>query len=181
VLTKFVHGAWIVVVVLPTLVLLFYGIGRHYRQVEEQLALGADKPLEECPGNTVLIPVGRVHRGVRQALAYSHCVSKDIRALYVEIDPVETEEVRRTWAALETAVPLEVLPSPYRAYVPVLLDYIERAKAERPDGVVTVLLPEFVPPSWWQQALHNGLVFRLKLALLYRPGIVVTSVPYVLH
>ncbi len=181
VLTKFVHGAWVVVVVLPALVLLFHGIGRHYRHVEEQLALGAARPLEECPHNTVIIPVPRVHRGVRQALAYVQCVAKDVRAVYVEVEPADTEGVRRDWTALETKVPLEVVPSPYRAYVSVVLDYIQRVKAKRQDGIVTVLLPEFVPPSWWQHALHNGAVFRLKVALLYRPGIVVTSVPFVLH
>ena len=181
VLTKFQHGAWIVVVVLPVLVLMFHAIGRHYRRMEQQLALGASCPIKDCPPNVVILPVPRVHRGVREALAYSSCLSKDIRAVHVEVDPDQTEQVRKDWASLGTPVPLEVVPSPYRAYVSVLVDYIRQARADRKEGMITVVLAEFVPPSWWQQALHNGAVFRLKMALLYRPGIVVTSVPYVLH
>jgi hypothetical protein len=181
VLTKFAHGAWIVVVVLPSLALLLSAIGRHYRSVEEQLKLVASGPVGDCPPNTVLIPVSRVHRGVREALAYARCLSKDVRAVYVEVDPAETEQVQSNWASLATEVRLEVLPSPYRSYVAVLLEHIERVHQERGEGVVTVLLAEFVPPTWWQQVLHNGRTFRLMASLLYRPGIVVVSVPYVLH
>lgn len=181
VLTKFVHGAWVVVVVLPVLVLLFTAIGRHYRRIDRELALDAAGPVGPCPHNTVILPVPRMHRGVRQALAYARCLSADVRGVYVEVDPTETEQVRKDWAALETEAPLDVLASPYRAFLPLLLAYIERVKAERKEGVVTVVLAEFVPATWWEEALHNGWVFRLKAALLYRPGIVVTSVPFVLH
>ena len=181
VLTKFVHGAWVVVVVLPVLVLLFAAIGRHYRRIDEQLHLGAAGPVGPCPPNTVILPVPRMHRGVRRALAYARCLSADVRGVYIEVDPTETEQVRKDWAALETGAPLDVVPSPYRAFVSLLLDYIERVKAERTEGVVTVVLAEFVPGTWWEEALHNGWVFRLKAALLYRPGIVVISVPFVLH
>ncbi len=181
VLTKFMHGAWVVVVVLPALVLLFASIGRQYRRIEAQLALGALKPPGKCPPNTVIIPVQRVHRGVRQALAYCNCLAKEARAVYVEVDPAETEKVRRDWAALETPVPLEVLPSPYRSYLAVLLAFIQKTKEEHPAGVVTVLLAEFAPPRWWQQALYNVSNIRLKAALLYRPRIVVVTVPFVLH
>ena len=162
VLTKFFHGAWVIVVVLPTLTLLLYAIGRHYRRIDEQLAPYNAGPVGGCPPNTVILPVPRVHPGVRQAVAYARCLTKHLRAVYVEVEPADTEQVQKDWAAMGMEVPLEVVPSPYRVYVGVLLDYISRAKAERPDGVVTVLLAEFVTPSWWQQALHNGDVYRLK-------------------
>ncbi len=181
VMTKFVHGAWVVVVVLPTLVLLFAALGRHYRRFNAQLSL-VGAPLSEAPpANMVLIPVPFVHKGVVQTLAYSRCLRCDVRAVYVETEPEQTEQVLEDWASLGTAVPLDVAPSPYRVYVGVLLDYIERTRAERPGGVVTVLVPEFVPSSWWEEVLHNGPVFRLKAALRYRPGVVVTSVPFILH
>jgi amino acid transporter len=181
VLTKFIHGAWVVVVVLPSLVLLFSAIGRHYRRVEVQLTRKALKPVGPPPRNTIILPVPRVHRGVRNALAYARCVSGEVRAIYIEIDPDQTEQVQKDWAALATGTMLEVAPSPYRAYVSLLLAYIKRVRAEQTDGVVTVLLAEFVPATWWAEALHNSWIFWLKAALLYQPGIVVTSVPFMLH
>jgi hypothetical protein len=181
ILTKFIHGAWVVVVVLPAFVLLFSAIGRHYRRVEEQLTRQALKPVGPCPPNTIIIPVPRIHCGLRYALAYARCLTGEVRAIYVEIDPDDTEQVQKDWAALATGITLEVAPSPYRAYVSLLLAYIKRVKAEQKEGVVTVLLAEFVPTTWWGEALHNSWVFRLKIALLYQPGIVVTSVPFMLH
>lgn len=181
VLTKFVHGAWIVVVVLPALVLLFYSIGRHYHRIEVQLTRRAIGPIGPGPHNVIVVPVARVQRGVREALAYSRCVTGDVRAVYIEFDPEETDQVQKDWNALGTGVVLEVTPSPYRAYVSLLVSVINRIKAEQKGGVVTVLLPEYVPASWWGEALHNSWVFRLKAALLYQPGIVVTSVPFVLQ
>ncbi len=181
VLTKFVHGAWVVVVVLPMLVLLFSAIGRHYRRVEKQLTRKAVQPVGPCPRNTIIIPVPRVHGGVRRALAYARCITGEVRAIYIEIDPAQTEEVQKEWDALETGSSLEVIPSPYRAYVSLMASTIKRIKNDQKDGVVTVLLAEYVPANWWAEALHNSWIFRLKVALLYQPGLVVTSVPFMLH
>jgi hypothetical protein len=181
VFTKFIHGAWVVVIVLPALVLLFSAVGRHYRSIEAQLTRMALKPVGPPPRNTIIIPVPRVHRGLRDALAYARCVSGEVRPIYIEIDPDQTEQVQIDWAALATGTALEVAPSPYRAYVSLLLAYIKRVKAEQKEGVVTVLLAEYVPTSWWGEALHNSWIFWLKVALLYQPGIVVTSVPFMLH
>jgi hypothetical protein len=181
VFTKFVHGAWVVVVVLPALVLLFYAIGRHYRRLEEELTQSAVEPVGPPPHNIIIIPVNRILRGVREALAYAQCVSGEVRAIYVEFDPDDTEQIQKDWTALACGINLEVTPSPYRAYISLLLTVIKQIKAEQKDGVVTVLLPEYVPTTWWGEALHNSWVFRLKVALLYQPGIVVTSVPFMLH
>ncbi len=180
VLTKFIHGAWIVVVVVPLLVLLFRAIHRYYAHMEEQLTLG-DVPALAPRHNTVIIPVLRVHRGLIHTLEYALGLSQDVRAVYVEVDPAETARVQQDWQQLHTDVPLQVLPSPYRSFVGVLLDYINAVDAARGDTVVTVLLPEFVPTHWWQEFLHNQPIFLLKTALHYRPGIVVTSVPYLIR
>jgi amino acid transporter len=180
VVTKFEHGAWIVVVVLPTLALLFAAMGRHYASVNRQLARGICGPIRECPPVVVVIPVQRIHHGLRLALAYSKRLSKDRRAVYVEIEPTDTETVRQGWAMLQTDVPLEVVPSPYREFQSVLLAYIDALKAEHAGSLVSVILAEFVPPQWWQEALHNGPMLQIKATLLYKPGVVVTSVPYVL-
>jgi hypothetical protein len=179
-LTKFIHGAWIVVVVVPLLVLLFRAIHHYYVNINAQLQLGDVPPLVPRH-NRVIIPVVRVHRGMIHVLEYALGLSRDVQAVYIEIDPAETDRVRRDWERLHSDVPLKVLPSPYRAFVGVLLDYINAVDAARGDDVVTVLLPEFVTTHWWQQFLHNQPIFLLKTALLYRTGIVVSSVPYHLH
>jgi hypothetical protein len=111
-------------------------------------------------------------------LEYALGLSRDVQAVYVELDPADTAGVQRDWERLHSDVPLKVLPSPYRAFVGVLVDYINAVDAARGEDVVTVLLPEFVTTHWWQQFLHNQPIFLLKTALLYRTGIVVSSVPY---
>ncbi len=176
-LTKFIHGAWIVVVVVPLLVLMFRSIHHYYVRFEAQLKLGDVPPLVPRH-NRVIIPVVRVHRGLIHVLEYAQGLSRDVQAVYVEVDPAETAGVRRDWERLHSDVPLVVLPSPYRAFVGVLVDFINAVDAARGDDMVTVLLPEFVPMHWWQQFLHNQPIFLLKTALTYRTGIVVSSVPY---
>ena len=175
--TKFIHGAWIVVVVVPLLVAMFRAIHRYYIKIDSQLQLRDVAPLVPRH-NRVIIPVVRVHRGLVHVLEYALGLCNDVQAVYVEIDPAATEQVRRDWERLDSGVPLTVLPSPYRAFVGVLVDYINAVDAERGDDVLTVLLPEFVTTHWWQQFLHNQPIFLLKTALLYRTGIVVSSVPY---
>lgn len=176
-LTKFIHGAWIVVVVVPLLVLMFRAIHHYYVNINAQLQLGTVPPLVP-KHNRVIIPVVRVHRGMIHVLEYALGLSQDVQAVYVEVDPAETGQVRQDWEKLHSDVPLKVLPSPYRAFAGVLVDYINAVDAERGDDVVTVLLPEFVTTHWWQQSLHNQPIFLLKTALLHRTGIVVSSVPY---
>jgi len=176
-LTKFIHGAWIVVVVVPLLVLLFRAIHHYYGKFNAQLQLGDVPPLVPRH-NRVIIPVVRVHRGMIHVLEYALGLSRDVQAVYVEVDPAETAQVRGDWERLHSEVPLKVLPSPYRAFVGVLVDYINAVDVARGDDVVTVLLPEFVTTHWWQQFLHNQPMFLLKTALLLRTGIVVSSVPY---
>jgi len=180
ILTKFIHGAWIVVVVVPVLVVMFKAIHRYYTNIEVQLKLGDVPPLVPRH-NRVIIPVVRVHRGLIQVLEYAMGLSRDVEAVYVELDPAATDQVRRDWDLLHSEVPLKVLPSPYRSFVGVLVDYINAVDAARGDDVVTVLLPEFVTTHWYQQFLHNQPIFMLKTALPYRTGIIVSSVPYHVH
>jgi hypothetical protein len=96
----------------------------------------------------------------------------------VDVDPVSTENVRRDWSTWGGSVKLIVLPSPYRSLMEPLLDYIRLVAGEHPNDYTTVILPEFVPAQWWQHLLHNQTSLLIKGALLFRPHIVVTSVPF---
>jgi hypothetical protein len=169
------------VVLIPVLVLLFRTIYRHYEKIDQQLQLRSIGPVGECRSNTVVIPVTRLHPGVAAALEFAKCLSRDVHAVYVEIDPAQTPALRAEWGKLQTDVPIEVVPSPYRSWVGVLLNYISEIRARHANELVTVILPEFVPSVWWQELLHNQAIFRLKASLLFRPGIVVVSVPYLLR
>jgi hypothetical protein len=181
VLTKFVHGAWIVVILIPVLVLLFRAIHQHYENLDQQLEIRGIHPVGECRSNTVVIPVTRVHPGVVSALEFAKCLSQNVHPVYVEIDPAQTPARREDWGKLQTDVPIEVVPSPYRSWVGVLLRYIGEIRAQHVGDLVTVILPEFVPSTWWQELLHNQSIFRLKASLLFRPEIVVVSVPFLLR
>ena len=128
--------------------------------------------------NTVLIPIGGLQRAVVEALRYAETLSDDVRAIYVDVNPANTEQLRKEWDAWGGRVKLVVLPSPFRSLMEPLLEYIEQAAAEKTSDYVTVILPEFVPRKWWQHLLHNQTSLLIKGALLFRPNIVVTSVPF---
>jgi hypothetical protein len=119
-----------------------------------------------------------VHRAVLQALEYARSLSPDVRAVYVDVDPVATASVRKDWDQWGQGLPLVVLESPFRSLMEPLLEYIDAVDAEHPDDYVTILLPEFVPARWWHHILHNQRALLIKAALLFRPRIVVTSVPF---
>ncbi len=176
-ITKFREGAWIIIVLIPVLVVHFLAIHRHYGRVAQQLSL-KDVAVSGKKHNTVIVPIGGVHRAVVQALEYARTLSEDVRAVYVDVDPHATQEIRDDWPRWGKGIRLEILASPFRSVMEPLLEYIEIANDERPDDFITVLLPEFVPARWWHHLLHNQRALLIKGALLFRPHVVVTSVPY---
>jgi amino acid transporter len=175
--TKAAEGAWIIIVLIPVLVAVFKATHRHYSYVAAQLSLKGWTG--EAPRHsTVLVPIGGVHRAVLQATAYARSLSDDVRALFVDTDAAATERVRQDWERWGTGARLEILPSPYRSLMEPLLEYIEQLQDAHPDDYITVILPEFVPRRWWQHLLHNQRALLIKGALLFRPRVVVTSVPF---
>lgn len=178
ILTKFIHGAWVVVLVIPLLVLLFRSIHRHYVAVAKQLSTEGLSPLHTIK-HTVIVPISGIHRGVVNALQYAKSIGGDnVMALYVDLDEEATNKLRQKWDLWGSGVKLVVLQSPYRSLVRPLLRYIDRIERARDDDIITVVLPEFVPAKWWHQLLHNQSSLLLKGALLFKKGIIVTSVPY---
>jgi amino acid transporter len=176
--TKFIHGAWIVVVVIPLLVLMFRAIHNHYLGVAKQLStegLGELRPLH----HTVIVPISGIHRGVVGALQYAKSIAPShVQAVYVDFDEEATAKLREKWERWGAGVQLVVLPSPYRELTRPLLRYIARLERTHDNDMVTVVLPEFVPARWWQHLLHNQSSLMLKGALLFKKGVIVTSVPY---
>ena len=177
--TKFVHGAWIVVLLIPMLVVLFLLVRRHYDDVAQQLSLeGLDHPV--LVENTVLVLVGDLHRGVVRAIQYAQSLSPNAKAVYIELDPERTRRLEERWGRWGMGIPLVVLSSPYRSLLGPLVDYIDHLQNGDPERIVTIILPEFVPARWWQQILHNQTALLIKGALLFRRNVVLTDVPYLL-
>ena len=176
--TKFIHGAWIVVVVVPLLVFMFRGIHNHYVGVAKELSTEGLEDLRPIK-HTVIVPISGIHRGVVGALQYAKSIAPDrVQAVYVDFDEEATATLREKWERWGAGVKLVVLPSPYRELTRPLLRYIARLERKNDNDMVTVLLPEFVPAKWWQHLLHNQSSLMLKGALLFKEGVIVISVPY---
>ena len=175
--TKFSHGAWIVVLLIPTLVVMFLVVHRHYGEVARQLSLDDYSPPPPMT-NTVLVLVGDLHRGVVHALQYAQTLSPSAKALYVETDPERTRRLEERWGKWGQGLPLIVLTSPYRSLLGPLLEYIDQLQRHGNNHVVTIVLPEFIPARWWQQILHNQTALLIKGTFLFRKNVIVTDVPY---
>ena len=176
--TKFEHGAWMVLVVMPILVAMLYGINRHYTSVSDALTLASpDEPLPIVKPPVVIVPVARLDRATLQAVAFAHSISPTVKAVHIATTAESADEFRDRWSRWSRDIPLDVIESPYRSLLQPLLRYIERID-ERDDRPITVVLAEFVPRNWWEWILHSQTALRLKLALLFRPNTIVIDVPY---
>jgi amino acid transporter len=177
--TKFLHGAWIVIALIPLLIMWFRSIHAHYIAVGEQVALTRDHRPPPPRHNTVIVPISGVNRAVIRAVDYARSrSSSDVRAVMVNVDKEETALTQIKWAQWGCGVPLILLPSPYRSVLGSLLDYIEELLDKDKEGWVTVVIPEILPAKWWQNILHNQRALMLKAALLFKERVVLTDVPF---
>ncbi|HEU4931892.1 MAG TPA: hypothetical protein VFT48_07410, partial [Pyrinomonadaceae bacterium] len=168
----------IVVVVIPLLVLLFKSIHKHYLMVAMQLTTEGLEQLRPIK-HTVIVPISGIHRGVVSALQYARSIASDrVQAVYVDFEEEATASLKDKWERWGAGVQLVVLPSPYRELTRPLLRHIGRLARENSDTIITVVLPEFIPARWWQHVLHNQSSLLLKGSLLFKKGVIVTSVPY---
>jgi amino acid transporter len=175
--TKFVDGAFLVVVMIPILVGMFYAIHRHYRQVAEQLRL-KHFAVPDKMTHAVLLLVSDVHMGILNALNYARAISPEVEAVYVSLDEEATKQMRLRWGLWSGGVPLVILDSPYRSVVQPLIEYVNKIQAERQVDFVTLVLPEFVPARWWHHLLHNQTALRIRAHFLFRKGTVIINVRF---
>ena len=176
-ITKFTHGAWVVMVLIPVLVFGFQRIHKHY--ITAASALAATTPVNVAAiQHVMVVPISSINIISQQTLAYARSITPNVTAVHVTDDEAHIEAFRREWEERSPDVSLIIIDSPYRSLVGPLVHYIEELRTQYPDVVVTVVLPEYVPSHWWEQILHNQTALRIKAALLFKPGIVVTSVPY---
>ncbi len=177
--TKFPEGAWVVIVIIPLLVMIFSAIHRHYRNLAGHLSLDNLGAPPRIARHRVIIPIGGVHRGTMAALRYAKTLSDDITAVHISIDPDEAERIQKKWEIWGDGRRLVILDSPYRLFIEPLLAYIEELDAHRKsDEIITIIVPEFVPKRWIAGILHTQTAMTLRFALLFKKNIVITSVPY---
>ena len=178
-ITKFTEGAWVVIILIPALVLIFFAIHRHYRELAGALSLEKYGAPPRVPRHRVILTISAVHRGTLAALRYARTLSSDVTAVHVSTDPEDTERMRASWASWGDGVRLVILESPYRTLLEPLLAYVEDILVRRdPNETITIVVPQFVPRRRWHNLLHAQTALFLRMALLFRPGIVVTNVPY---
>ncbi len=178
--TKFLHGAWLVLLVIPLLIALFLGIHRYYSRLAPAQR-PRDAELSEAVRLRVVVPVSTLGLAARRAIAYARAIAGEdghVVAVHVVDDLAVGDAFRREWETRVPGLPLELIESPYRALVGPLVAYVETLRQAHPDDTVTVVIPELVPTHWWQRLLHNQNALRLKGELLFHPGVVVASVPY---
>jgi amino acid transporter len=179
--TKFTSGAWVPLVVVPSIIALFVAIKRHYSHLDATLRIEPEEVRPRLVNHTVIVLVARVHRGVVQALEYARSLRPNhLAALYVSEDDEDRRRIEEEWARFKFDVPLEIVHSPYRDLTAAVEKYLDDLDQRWRDDTVTVVIPEFVAGRLLSptQLLHNQSAGALKLALLFRPNTVVTSVPY---
>ncbi|MCR4407038.1 MAG: APC family permease [Anaerolineae bacterium] len=169
-ISKFIAGAWITILLIPILVMVFFRIRAHYQEVAQQLSLEGLSPGDSpFPHPRLVVPVPGIHRGVLEAIAYARSISDDVTAVYIELQPGTGRYVQERWMRWCPDVPLVILNSPYRSVVGPLLDFLDETDRQRNDGqLATVVLPEFVPARWWHALLHSQTAWLIRVALLYR-------------
>lgn len=184
-ITKFSHGAWIVVVLIPIMVVTFQRIHRHYVRVRSLLATSRIVDLYPRK-NRVIVLVSRIHRGTLEALRYARSISErgQVEAITVDFPDAygkpspEREQLEGDWHRYCEGIPLRVIESPYRRTVEPILQEVDRIRAVEPEITLTIVVPEFVAENWWGNVLHNQTALRLKAFLYTRPKTVVISIPY---
>ena len=177
--SNFTEGSWLVIVLVPILMVFLSGIRRHYRNLDERLALERIPAGKEVAAEPiVIVPVARLDRTARQAIAFANSISKTATAVHITNNPESAAELRERWPEWAGSTELVVVESPYRALVGPLLRYLDALQAQDPGRPVLVVLSEVVPRHWWENLLHNQTALRLKLRLFARPNTIVADVPY---
>jgi len=179
VVTKFIEGAWIVVLIIPLIILLLRKIHQHYTQFASEVKFSGQSPITPLH-HTVVVPVNGITKASAGALVYATTISDEVVAVYVEVDKRVTARMEADWEEWDIGVPLVVIPSPYRSVLRPLVEYVENLRMVTPGELVTIVVPEIVPKKWWEHLLHNKTAFYIRTAFLFKPNVVVTTVPFLL-
>ena len=178
-ITKFMTGAWLVVLIIPILITLMGSIYSHYKKVSEELKLDSEDSQTLPSRIHGIVLVSKMHKPTLRAIYYARATRPStLEAVTVLVDNQDTEDLKADWERLEIPIPLKVLDSPFREVTRPILDYVKNIKRESPRDVISIFVPQYVVGHWWEQLLHNQSALRLKSRLLFTPGVMVVSVPW---
>ncbi|BAZ23396.1 amino acid permease-associated region [Kalymmatonema gypsitolerans NIES-4073] len=185
--TKFMGGAWLVVVAIPVVVAIFLAVHRHYQYVAQRLSIDelpprnyTPRPKPEVVTHPAVVVVGQLNLGTVEALDYARTVADDIVAVHVDIGSTEVEKLKEQWRQLEADIPLVIVESPYRSVISPIVEFVSQLEQRCRDTYTTIIIPAFVTCNWWESLLHNQTTLFLKTGLRAKKSRVVTTVRYYL-
>jgi amino acid transporter len=180
--TKFLEGAWVVVLAVPAFILLFHRVRAYYTKAARELRIGSVSGPPSPKPVLAIVPVTSVSLATRAALAEALSLGDEVVAVHVQLegDNDEPNQVDKDWTAWDPGVLLVTLHSPYASVVRPLVEFIDEKRATG-DHLVVVLIPAVVPRRFWHRILHNQLDLVLKNALRERSDVLVGRVRTELH
>lgn len=178
--TKFAEGAWVILLIIPTLVVIFFKIHQHYKNLAHALTLeNYVPPANGMTKSRVIIPVATVHRGTIAAIRYAKSISENVVGVHVGLNPEDYQKVEDKWKIWGEGLPLVILESPYRQLYTPILSYIKELETQKsPNEIITVVIPEFITRRWWEKWLHWHTADLLRKLFVEQPGVVIVEVPY---
>ena len=179
--TKFMHGAWLVMILIPALVAMFLVISRHYQRVADQLRIEAQQLPPHTIQQFVLVPIDTVNYASLRALSFARSMSSQTIAVHINTDPERALRTKEKMTKFAPDIDLVILDSPYRQFVRPMIAYVEALHKQNPAAFVTIVLPEFIPAHFWERALHGRTAQRLRTAFETHPNVAVVLVPYLLE
>lgn len=181
--TKFMTGAWIIVILIPLIIMIFRKINSHYKELSEQLSVRNMKgPIKLKKGKHLMIVlVPSFHKGIIKALEFAKTFSKDVIALHINMSGSESKTLKEKWDRFRPGIKLVFVESHYRRLLQPLLKYLDSIEDKDKNINVTVIIPEFVPTRWWHFLLHNQSGMAIKAAIFFRPRTSYISVQYYLN
>ena len=181
IITKFLYGAWIIILLIPMIIPLFLFIHKHYNRVAEQLRLlSMQSPPPQTIEHSILMPIDDVNYASLRAMSFARTICKDITALHIATDAARAEKIQQKMQTYAPDIKLVIIESPLRAFMRPLLTYVDMHHRQHPHGFVTIVLPEFITAHWWERFLHNPTAEHLTQAFKRHPNIAVVNVPYLL-
>jgi hypothetical protein len=178
-ISKFLAGAWVVVIAIPALMLLFHATERYYDEVARELKLGKTPPPPRKRHSVVIVPASTVNLLTQKAVSAAESLGETVVAVAVAGDEEEAERVKREWDEWSCGVPVEVLLDRQRSLVRTVLRYVKSVEDE--DATITVLIPEIVPRKRRHEILHNQRARLLAAVLKARTNVVIAILPFHLH
>ena len=183
--TKFIYGAWLVVIFIPFMVKTFKQIKSHYMDMAEQLHLPVSELNPDIEANLkigkniVIMPIASPTLLVAETMKYAKSISTDILVINVVTDEATGQKNQAKWQNWNPGVELITIYSPYRMVNRPILNFInEVASKKNPEDFITVLIPEFETKKWWHRVLHNQTGFILRTLLILKENVIVTTIPF---